>query len=108
MTPVFSLFALRTVTFDRLMQVVIGFRSPSLAIVMIGAQLRRSTEHQNAGQCSRSKYLYEEALVEIISHRLAPPSASILPLNHSRNNCKKGSTFDSCRALELTPLDTNA
>lgn len=69
-TPVFGLSALVAVMFDRFVQFVIGFRNPSLAIVVIGAQLQCPAEHQNAGQRCRSKYLYQEALVEIISHRL--------------------------------------
>jgi hypothetical protein len=68
-TPLFGLSALVAVMFDRFVQFVIGFRNPSLAIVVIGPQLRCARKHQKAGQCCQGKCLSEKTPVGIMPHR---------------------------------------
>jgi uncharacterized membrane protein len=53
-TPFFRLLALIAVVLDGFMQLVIGFRNASLAIV-IGAQVRSACKYEKAGQCRYSK-----------------------------------------------------
>lgn len=50
MAPVFGLPTFVTVMLDGLVQLVIGFRNASLAIVVIGPQVRRAGKHEKASQ----------------------------------------------------------
>ncbi len=50
MAPVFGLPTFVAVMLDGLVQLVIGFRNASLAIVVIGPQVRRAGKYEKASQ----------------------------------------------------------
>jgi uncharacterized membrane protein len=52
--PFFRLLALIAVVLDGFVQLVIGFRNASLAVV-IGAQVRSACKYEKSGQCRYSK-----------------------------------------------------
>jgi hypothetical protein len=59
-----GLLTLVAVVLDGFVQLVIGFRNASLAIVVIGPHLRRAGEHKKTSQCCCSKcHLSEEQTV---------------------------------------------
>jgi hypothetical protein len=70
MTPAFGLRAMAAMMLNGFVQPVVGARNPALAIVAIGAQKRRSSEHQKPSQrgCSKRRFS-EEQIVQSIWHK---------------------------------------
>ncbi|MGZ4812245.1 MAG: hypothetical protein ACXVY9_09255 [Terriglobales bacterium] len=70
MTPAFGLPAPVAMMLNGFVQPVVRARNAALAIVVIGAQERRSGEHQKASQRCRSKCRFpEEPMVQTMSHK---------------------------------------
>jgi hypothetical protein len=70
MTSAFGLLAPVAMMLNGFVQPVVRARNAALAIVVIGAQTRRSGEHQKASQrcCGKCRFP-EEPMVQMISHR---------------------------------------
>jgi hypothetical protein len=68
MTSAFGLLAPVAMMLNGFVEPVVGARNAALAIV-IGAQTRRSGEHQKASQCGCGKCRFsEERIVQTMSH----------------------------------------